>query len=408
MKLAPFIASRIFSISGRYVSGAVIRIAILSVALGLAVMIVSVAIVIGFKNQIRDKVIGFAAPIKIEVLDNNDSYEKQALLLDQSLIEKISEVDGIIHFQGVIEKPALIRTENQVQGIVLKGIGTDYDTSYFSSKLIEGKMPDIQEDSLCNQVIISKKTADLLRLNTGDAIRFWFLSHDQQQPRGRKLIVSGIYETGLLEFDKRYAFADVKHLQKLNGWQNDQFSTVEVLIEKNLSAWAINDSLYFVLPAELVSATAQESYPQIFDWLNLQDMNVIIIIVLMVLVSGITIVGTLLILILERTSMIGLFKALGATDGLIRRIFQSLSLSILIRGLVIGNILGIGFCLLQSHFGLIKLPAESYYLSEVPVDISVIQILTINAGTLIIWTFILYIPVSVINAIQPSKSIRFE
>jgi lipoprotein-releasing system permease protein len=408
MKLAPFIASRIFSLSGKYISSAVIRIAILSVALGLAVMIISVAIVIGFKNQIRDKVIGFAAPIKIEVLDNNDSYEKQALILDQVLMDKIRELDGVIHFQGVIEKPALIRTENQVQGIVLKGIGTDYDSTYFSSKIIEGKMPDIQEDSICNQVLISKKTADLLDLKTHDAIRFWFLSHDQQQPRGRKLIVSGIYETGLLEFDKRYAFADVKHLQKLNGWQKDQFSTIEVQLKKNTSAWEINDSLYFVLPAELVSSTAQESYPQIFDWLNLQDMNVVIIIVLMVLVSGITIVGTLLILILERTSMIGLLKAFGATNGLIRRIFQSLSFFILIRGLIIGNFIGIGFCLLQSYFGIFKLPAESYYLSEVPVDISLFQILIINAGTLIIWSVILYIPVSVINAIHPSKSIRFE
>ncbi len=408
MKLASFISSRIFAQSKREVSGSVIRISVLSVAFGLAVMIISVAVVVGFKKQIKDKVIGFVAPIKIEVLDNNDSYEKQPLFLNDSLESKISSIGEITHFQGVIEKPAMIRTEDQIQGIVLKGIGIDYDPSYFQARLTQGQMPEILTDSLSNDVLISTSLAKLLQLGLGDQIRFWFLSHDQQMPRGRKLKVCGLFETGLLEFDQRYAFADVKHLQKLNGWKSDQYSTIEVWIEPEANPFQVNDSLYFSIPPTLVSTTAHESYPQIFDWLNLQDMNVIIIIVLMIIVSGITMIGTLLILILERTNMIGLLKTLGAGNLLIRNIFHALSIHILFRGLFFGNLMGIGFCVIQLKTGFLKLPAESYYLSEVPIDITPIQILLINAGTLILWILILYIPVSIVNAIRPSRSIRFD
>jgi lipoprotein-releasing system permease protein len=408
MRPASYIASRLFNLSNQYVSSTIIRIAILSVAIGLAVMIVSVAIVVGFKNQIRDKVIGFIAPIKIEVLDNNASVEAKPFALDSTLFKLISSVDGVNHVQGVVFKPALIKTNDQIQGMVIKGVGKDYDQSYFTNKIIEGKIPDFQDSTVSDDVLISKNIADKLQVATGDYLRFWFVSSDQQHTRGRKLLISGIYETGLLEFDRIYAFADVRHLQKLNNWNTNQFSTVEVITKDVALNQVINDKLYNELPVELTSMTVRESYPQIFDWLDLQDVNVLIIIVLMVLVSGITMLGTLLIIILERTSMVGLLKALGATNGMIRNIFHVLSLSILLRGLIIGNIVGIGFCLFQSYFGILKLPAESYYLTEVPIDITIYQVLFINTGTLLLWAIMLYIPVTVINKINPSRAIRYE
>jgi lipoprotein-releasing system permease protein len=408
MRPASYIAARLFRLSNQYVSSTIIRIAILSVAIGLAVMIISVAIVVGFKNQIRDKVIGFIAPIKIEVLDNNASIETKPFTFSNELFETINSVEGVSHCQGIIYKPALIKTTDQIQGVVLKGVGSDYDQTYFLNKIIDGKIPDFCDTSASVQVLISKHIADKLRVKTGDFLRFWFVSTDQQHTRGRKFEVSGIYETGLLEFDRLYVFADVRHLQKLNNWSGNQFSTVEVLVHDVNMIQKVNDQLYQELPVDLSSGTVRESYPQIFDWLDLQDINVIIIIVLMVLVSGITMLGTLLIIILERTSMVGLLKALGASNSLIRNIFHSLSLSILLRGIIFGNLFGIGFCLIQSYFGILKLPSESYYLSEVPIYISVYQVLLINVGTLILWAVMLYIPVTVINKINPSKAIRYE
>jgi lipoprotein-releasing system permease protein len=408
MRPAFYIASRLFSLSSKYVSSTIIRIAILSVSIGLAIMIVSVAIVVGFKDQIRDKVIGFIAPIKIEVLDNNASVEAKSFVLNSELYDLIKSVDGVSNIQGVIFKPALIKTSDQIQGIVIKGIGSDYDLSYFSDKIIDGQLPHFEDTVVSDKVLISKKIADKLLVKTGDFLRFWFVSNDQQQTRGRKFVVSGIYETGLLEFDRMYAFTDVRHLQKLNNWSENEFSTVEVLINDVRQAQEINDKLYFELPVDLTSRTVRESYPQIFDWLDLQDINVVIIILLMVLVSGITMLGTLLIIILERTSMVGLLKSIGATNSLIRSIFHALSLNILLRGLFFGNIFGIGFCLIQSHFGLIKLPSDSYYLAEVPIHITFYQVLIINAGTLLLWAIMLYIPVSIINRINPSKAIRYE
>jgi len=310
MRPASYIASRLFNLSNQYVSSTIIRIAILSVAIGLAVMIVSVAIVVGFKNQIRDKVIGFIAPIKIELLDNNASVEAKPFVFDSTLFNLITSIDGVNHVQGVIFKPALIKTDDQIQGIVIKGVGNDYDQSYFTNKIIEGKIPDFQDITASDGVLISKNIADKLQVGTGDYLRFWFVSSDQQHTRGRKLLISGIYETGLLEFDRIYAFADVRHLQKLNNWNTDQFSTVEVITKDVTLNQSINGKLYNELPVELTSMTVRESYPQIFDWLDLQDVNVLIIIILMVLVSGITMLGTLLIIILERTSMVGLLKAL--------------------------------------------------------------------------------------------------
>jgi lipoprotein-releasing system permease protein len=408
MRPETFIASRLFSSGKDNISATVVRIAVLSIALGLAVMVISVAVVVGFKEQIRDKVIGFVAHIQIESLSNNLSWEVTPFTLDDSFIDKLMEINGIKHVQAVASKAGIIKTEDQIQGIVLKGIGVDYDWTYLSVYILEGKKPMISDTGRSEEVLISKKIAEKLDIKIGDPLRMWFVSGENQQTRGRRFLVTGIYETGLVEFDDMYIFGDIQHVQRLNNWQADQFDAVEISIFDVNNMKEIAEEIYFTIPVDLTASTANESYPHIFDWLDLQDMNVIILIILMILVSGITMISTLLIIILERTSMVGILKAMGADNRFIQRVFLINTLALFAKGMFWGNLISIGFCLLQLQYGFLKLPAESYYLSEVPIHFSWVHVLVINAGALAVWFLTLTIPTSVISKIQPSRAIRYS
>lgn len=407
MRPEAFIASKIFSLSPDKVSTLVMRITLLSVAIGVAVMLISLAIVIGFKNQIRDKVIGFVAPIQIESLDHNESLQQSAIALDSALIKNILQLDGVESIQAVAEKAGIIKTEDQIQGVVLKGVDAGYNWSYFQSKIIDGNLPHLQEEEQSLEVLISKSLSDKLLLKTGDPLRMWFVDGNEKA-RGRKFIVSGIYETGLVEFDDRYVLGDLDQIRRLNNWNANEAGSLEVLLQQNASATAINESIYFSLPVNLTSFTAISAYPHIFDWLNLQDMNVIIIIFLMVMVSGITVISMLLMMVIERTSMIGILKAMGASNQMIRRLFLLHSVKLLIYGLLAGNILGIGFALFQQQTGFFELPAESYYLSTVPIDLQMSSVLLVNLGAGIIWFLMLLIPSFIINSIKPASAIKFS
>ncbi|MCK9450079.1 MAG: ABC transporter permease [Bacteroidales bacterium] len=407
MRPEAFIASKIFSLSPDKVSTLVMRITLLSVTIGVAVMLISLAIVIGFKNQIRDKVIGFVAPIQIESLDHNESLQQSAISIDSVLISSILQIDGVKSIQAVAEKAGIIKTEDQIQGVVLKGVEAAYNWSYFQSKIIDGRLPDLQNDERSLEVLISKSLSDKLMLKIGDPLRMWFVSGNEKA-RGRKFVVSGIYETGLVEFDDRYVFGDLNQIRRLNNWNPNEAGSLEVLLHQNESATAINESVYFSLPVNLTSYTAISSYPHIFDWLNLQDMNVIIIITLMVMVSGITVVSLLLMMVIERTSMIGILKALGASNAMIRRLFLIHSVKLLMYGLLAGNFLGIGFAIFQQQTGFFKLPAESYYLSTVPIDLQLSSVLLVNLGAGMIWFLMLLIPSFIINGIKPASAIKFS
>jgi len=382
MRPEAFIASRIFSLSSKKISTTVMRIALLSVALGVGVMIISVSIVIGFKKQIREKVIGFVAPIHISLLDNNESIENKPVNLTPELIDFILHVEGVHRIQPVATKAGIVKTEAQIQGIIFKGVDKDYDWDFFEEKLLVGKIPEITGENRSTDVLISKHIANKLLLQNGDELRVWFID-ENQQARGRKFEIVGIYETGL------------------------EAGTIEVWLDKDANVDKVNEDIYFGLPVDLASYTASASYPHIFDWLNLQDMNVVIIIILMVLVSGITMISMLLIIILERTSMIGLLKTMGANNRFVRNIFLFHSTKVLFRGLLAGNVIGVGFCILQFYSGILKLPSESYYLSVVPIDLNVNNILLINFGTLVLWFIMLLIPTAVINRILPARSIKF-
>ena len=407
MSGSKFISSRLFSLSKDNLSSTVMRLAVASVALAITVMLISLAVVVGFKNQIRDKVVGFVAPIHIQALDRNESYEEQPFVLDERLKQSLDKTQGIRHYQCVADKAGIIKTDEEIQGVVMKGVGADYDWSYFKGCLVNGELPQYVEGERSNDVMLSKIIADKLLLDVGDAVRVWFIDEDMQA-RGRKFNVTGIFETGLSEFDGRFVFCDLNQIRKLNHFADDEAGIVEVWIDDLDQMDEINQTLYFNIPGSLASYTARESNPQIFDWLALLDTNVWLILVLMFLVAGITVISMLLIIIIEKTSTIGLLKAMGASNGFVRKVFMRRSIRILLIGMVIGNAVGLGFCLIQKATGFIHLNPETYYLSAVPIEIHLSTVLMLNVGTFVLWMLMLLIPTAIINRIRPSKSIRFE
>ena len=407
MSAPKFIADRIFSLSKENLSSTVMRLAVASVALAIIVMLIAWAVVVGFKNQIRDKVIGFVAPIHVQSLDKNESVEETPFRLDSLLVSRLSSVEGIVHYQMVANKAGMIKTDDEIQGIVLKGVDENYDWSYFSHCLIEGQTPAYKADERSTEVLLSKVIADKMLLGVGDDVRVWFIDKDMQA-RGRKFTVAGVFETGLFEFDERYVFADLNQIRKLNGWEDDETGLLEIDLDKDADAALVNERLYYSLPTDLASYTARESNPQVFDWLDLLDTNVWLIMALMLLVADITVVSMFLIIIIERTSTIGLLKAMGASNRFVREVFLRRSLRILLIGMLIGNIVGLGFCLVQQYTGFIKLDAATYYLSAVPIELHLSTVVFINLGTFLLWVLMLLIPTSVINRISPTKSIRFE
>ena len=383
------------------------RLAVTSVALAIIVMLISWAVVVGFKNQIRDKVIGFVAPIHVQALDKNESVEETPFQLDSLLIGRLGSVDGIAHYQLAANKAGMIKTDDEIQGVILKGVDENYDWTYFSNCLVEGKTPEYKQGERSTEVLLSKAIADKMLLGVDDEVRVWFIDKDMQA-RGRKFTVTGIFETGLYEFDERYVFADLNQIRKLNGWEDNEAGLLEIALKDNADVDQVNEKLYYALPSELASYTARQSNPQIFDWLDLLDTNVWLIMALMLLVAGITVISMLLIIIIERTSTIGLLKAMGASNKFVRKVFLLRSLRILLIGMLIGNIIGLGFCFVQQYTGFIKLDAATYYLSAVPIELHLSTVIFINLGTFLLWVLMLLIPTSVINRISPTKSIRFE
>jgi lipoprotein-releasing system permease protein len=385
-----------------------VRIAILSIALGLAVMIISVAIVTGFKNQIADKVIGFGSHIRITKFDENTSFENQPISKNQPFYPSFNNVDGIRHIQVYATKAGIVKTENEIQGVVLKGVGSDYDWSFFADKIIAGKQLKISDTAKTNDVLISKILATKLQLQVGDKLPMYFIIDSASAPLARPFKVAGIYETGLEECDKMYVICDIAHIQKLNGWTKDQVAGFEILINDFKDLDRVGKYVYDHIDYTLNAQTIKQLYPQIFDWLELQDMNVIIILALMILVAGINMISTLLILILERTNMIGILKAVGARNWSIRKIFLYNATYLIGKGLIWGNVLGLALCIIQIYTGIFTLPQESYYVNVVPINLNIFHILFINVGTLIISFLMLLIPSYIITRISPVKSIRFN
>jgi len=409
-----FIAKRLISgeESSTRISRPIVFIAIIGIALGLAVMIIATAIVTGFKNEIRNKVIGFGAHIQILNYDSNTSFETKPVKKNQEFYPQMVNLPGIKHIQVFGTKAGIIRTETDIQGVVLKGVGSDFDWTFFERNLTDGVAFRVTDTIKTNKVLISKYIAQLLKLKVGDSFSMYFV---QDPPRMRKFTISGIYETSLEEFDKIYVIADIGHIQKLNNWSDNEVSGFEILLDNfedlEEMTWVVQQEVGFGFEedgSKLKIRNIIRKYPQIFDWLNLQDMNVWIILILMLIVAGFNMVSGLMILILERTNMIGILKAVGTQNWSIRKVFLYHSAYLVTKGLFYGNIIGIGLCLLQHYFGIIKLDESSYYLSTVPINFNLLYILGLNLGTLVLTVLMLIIPSYLISRISPVKAIRFD
>ena len=414
MNLPYFIAQRL--IKGRREETSFSRpinvIAIIGIAMGLAVMILAVAVLTGFKQEIRDKVVGFGSHIQIVNFDSNISFETAPISDQQDFIPEIKKINGIKHLQVYATKAGIIKTDEDIQGVVLKGIGSDFDWDYFRSNMVDGSIFTVNDTVRTDKVIISKKISDLLRLHTGDSFAMHFI---QDPPRMRKFTVSGIYETSLEEFDKIYVFCDIGHIKRLNGWKDDQVSGIEIFINDfdklDEMTLAVRDAVGYTVAEEepmFKVTNIRMRYPQIFDWLNFQDVNVIIIIILMLIVAGFNMISGLLILILEKTNMIGVLKALGSEDITIRRIFLYQAAYLIAKGLLWGNLIGIGLAYFQLKTGFVTLDPSSYYLKTVPVNLELTHILLLNAGTMAAILFMLLVPSKLISRITPVKAIRYD
>ncbi|MBN1198090.1 MAG: ABC transporter permease [Bacteroidales bacterium] len=383
----------------------IVIIAIISIALGLSVMFLSIAILSGFQKEIREKVIGFGGHIQVTSFEENQSFEPKPIKPTHELLSTLHNIKGIRHIQVFATKAGIIRTNDQIQGVVFKGIGNDFDWSFFDSKIKEGRHFQPADTGRTDDVIISRKLCNLLNLKLNDDLRMYFISGDHVL--GRKFTIVGIYETGLEEFDDIYVLGDIHHIRRLNNWDTGEVGGLEILIGKFDEIDAMGKEVYQSIGFSLDASTIKQLYPQIFDWLALQDINVLIILILMILVAGITMISTLLILILERTGTIGILKALGMTNRSVRQVFLYQSVVIIGIGMLFGNFFGFGLSFLQLHFGLVTLPQESYYMTTVPIYLNGWHILLLNLGTLLVCFLILIIPSMVITRISPIKAIRF-
>jgi lipoprotein-releasing system permease protein len=414
MNLPYFIAERL--IKGRREETSFSRpinvIAIIGIAMGLAVMILAVAILTGFKKEIREKVVGFGSHIQIMNFDSNISFETTPISDKQDFIPRIKQIPGIRHVEVFATKAGIIQTEEDIQGVVLKGIGSDFDWSYFSSNMVDGSVFTVTDSVRSDKVIISKKISDMLRIKTGDSFIMHFI---QDPPRTRKFTICGIYETSLEEFDKIYVFCDIAHIKRLNGWEDDKVSGFEIFIDDfdklDMMTDSVRDAIGYRITEEDTKfkvTSIRTRYPQIFDWLNFQDINVIIIILLMLIVAGFNMVSGLLILILEKTNMIGILKALGSEDNVIRKVFLYQAAYLIGKGLLWGNLIGIGLAFLQLKTGIISLDPGSYYIKTVPVNLELAHILLLNAGTMAAIIVMLLVPSQLISRITPVKAIRYD
>ena len=389
-----------------------VRIATIGIALGLTVMILATAVITGFKKEVKDKVIGIGAHIRISNFDSNNSFESHPIERDSVFIQSLFETGNIKAIQAYATKPGIIRANEQMQGIVLKGYDSSFDPSFIYNNLVEGHAISFGNEKRSDSVLISRTTANTLLLNVGDHFNTYFF---QDRIKARKFTVAGIFNTNLTEFDELFLLCDLRHIQRLNKWETNQISGYEVSINDFDNIDDISYQTYLLSAnrldktgSSLISRNIKEIYPQIFGWLDIIDVNVWIILILMLLVSGVNMISGVLILILERSTTIGILKAMGQPDWNIRKVFLYLSGFLVTRGMLWGNFIAISLCLLQHYFSIIPLDPINYYVDAVPINLKISHLLLLNIGTLITIITMMVIPSILITKISPIKSIQFD
>jgi lipoprotein-releasing system permease protein len=406
LSFSSFIAGRISFKSKRTFSKLIVRIAIIGIMLGLGVMILSVAIVKGFKQEIRERVRGFSGDIQVIKFDNNNSYENSPFSNDQQFISHAKKSFNIANVMPFASKPGIIKANDEIEGVVLKGVDKTYDWTFLKKALETGSIMDFSDSAAAaKQIMISRYTADRLKLKTGDDMVMYFV---QEPLRKRKFTIKGIFNTGVDEVDKTYVIADLSLIRRLNNWKPEDVGGFEIRVKDFDYLQEASNHLNDILPAKLRSYTVSETYPTIFEWLQLLDVNAQVMLVLMLAVAVINMISALLIMILERTSMIGMLKALGATNWTIQRIFLYNASYLIGVGLLLGNLFGLGLGWFQSKTHFFKLDQASYYMKFVPVEITYQDVLLLNAGTLAICLLVLIIPSMLVTRISPVKAIRFK
>ena len=415
MNFPLFIARKIYGDKGdkRKVSKPAIRIATAGVAIGLAVMIISVSVVLGFKHTIRDKVVGFGCHIQVADFMSLQTNENYPIQMGDSMVNVLKKTPGVKHVQRFANKQGILKTENDFLGVVFKGVGPEYDTTFIHQNMIEGSIPKFSDEASKNKILVSKEMANKLNIKVGQKIFSYFI--DNQGLRVRRFTVEGIYQTNLKQYDQIICYTDLYTAVKLNGWEDDQTSGAEITVNDFNRINEVEDILVHKVNRTIdkygetySSKTIQEINPQIFSWLDLLDLNVWIILALMIAVAGVTMISGLLIIILERTTMIGVLKALGARNRVVRHSFMWFAVFIIGKGMIIGNIIALGLIALQSTTGIVKLDPTTYYVETVPVEYAWLPFVVINIATLIISVLVLIAPSYLISHIHPAKSMRYE
>lgn len=410
-----FVARRIYrSKEGeKEVSKPAILIATWGIAIGLAVMIVAVAVVVGFKHEVRDKVVGLGSDITITHFDALKSYETIPVMMEDSLMNDLQATEGVKHVQRYSTKPGMIMTDDNFLGMVLKGVAQEYDWTFLRKHLLEGEIPVFSDSASTNRTLISRTIANKLNIHTGDKLYTYYI--EGENVRARRLEVAGIYQTNFSLYDDLFLLTDLHTVNRLNNWKGDRVTGVELEVVDYDRLEAVKENIREKVDLQVnrygntyYTQTVEENNPQIFAWLDLLDMNVWVILILMTGVAGFTMISGLLIIILERTNMIGILKAVGADNLAIRKIFLSFSVFLIGRGMLWGNLIGLAFVVVQSQFRLFKLDPATYYVDSVPVEFNVWWWVLLNVCTLLVSVLMLVGPSFLITRIHPAKSIRFE
>jgi len=407
MNVEYFISKRIISAkeNKNVFSRPIIRITISAIALSVAVMLISLSVLDGFKSEITNKVISFGSHIQISAIQKSDEYYKVPVSVNDTLINSIKNENNVHHIDGVIYNFGLIKTNDEFLGINLKGVSSDYNFDFFRENLIKGDV--INSDS---SILISSNIASKLKLDIGEKLRIYFPNISDEKINVLPFYISGIYNTSMEEFDAQLALVNIENLIKVNNWNQNQVEILEITLSdfEKLDESTINliTSIDDYYKYDVSSIT--DLYPQIFDWLNLQDVNVRVIIILMLLVAGVNIVSSVLILILEETKLIGILKSLGLSNWSVRKVFLYNSMYLISKGLFYGNVLGFTLLMIQQKFNFISLDEKSYYMKTIPISFDISSILFLNIGTLLICFLMMIVPTIVITKISPIKAIRFQ
>lgn len=410
-----FIARRIFAdhaADGERFSRPAVRIAMFGVAVGMAVMLISLAVVLGFKREVSSKVMGFGSHIQMVSLTQNQRYEILPVLTNDTLLHAVKGVQGIRHVQRFANKLGILKTDNDFCGLNFKGIGEDYDTEFLKNCLVEGEMPQFSSEKASNQIVISRKVASDLGIKSGDRIFAYFMGEEEM--RARRLTIAGVFETHMNDYDENYVITDIYTVRRLNGWEKEESSGLEMTVHDFEKVDELTRQLQLLCHGTdrngvtygvfSIKAIAEHT----FAWLAVLDMNVMMILGLMMLVSAFTVASGLLIIMLERINMIGTLKVLGATNGTIRKIFSNFSILLVGRGLLWGNAAGLLLCWLQQEFSLVKLDAEVYYIDSVPIAFDCLLILAVNIVTVLVAALVIWGSSHLISLGKPSDTIRFE